>query len=168
MSGLYKLFDISANPRHKKVKKLIRLLVCWHVACHKYQGYIQISQPKQARMAQWVPNQPADLAIWVQTPDVRINLWLILSFSGKLVWMNPFYSIQRVKLNMSIQLSNNRQNPVCIHNFTCNLCSLYFVTLSMIINNVIVTTCSVSLAIRQIPDKTGYLTQQWKPPRFKG
>ena len=35
-------------------------------------------------------------------------------------------------------------------------------------NNVIVTPCSVSLAIRQSPDKTGYLTQHRKPPRFKG
>ena len=33
---------------------------------------------------------------------------------------------------------------------------------------VIVTPCSVSLAIRQSPDKTGYLTQHRKPPRFKG
>ena len=40
--------------------------------------------------------------------------------------------------------------------------------LSKIINNIIVTPCSDSLAIRQSPSKTGHLTQQWKPPRFKG
>ena len=35
-------------------------------------------------------------------------------------------------------------------------------------NYVIVTPCSVSLAIRQSPYTKGYLTQHWKPPRFKG
>ena len=32
---------------------------------------------------------------------------------------------------------------------------------------VIVTPCSVSLAIRQSPSRTGHLNQHWKPPRFK-
>ena len=35
-------------------------------------------------------------------------------------------------------------------------------------HNVIVTFCSVSLAIRQSPDTTGYLSQHRKHPRFKG
>ena len=48
------------------------------------------------------------------------------------------------------------------------LCSLYFVTLSKIINNVIVTPCPISLAIRQSPSRSGHLTQHRKPPRFKG
>ena len=34
--------------------------------------------------------------------------------------------------------------------------------------NVIVTPCSVSLAIRQRSYTKGYLTHHWKPPRFKG
>ena len=30
------------------------------------------------------------------------------------------------------------------------------------------TPCSISLAIRHSPDRKGHLTQNWKPPRFKG
>ena len=35
-------------------------------------------------------------------------------------------------------------------------------------NDVIVTPCSVSLAIRKSPNRTGHLIQHWKPLRFKG
>ena len=37
-----------------------------------------------------------------------------------------------------------------------------------IINNVIVTPCSISFAIRQSPDRKGHFTQHQKPQRFKG
>ena len=35
-------------------------------------------------------------------------------------------------------------------------------------HNVIVTPCSISLAIRHSPRRTGHLTRHRKPPRFKG
>ena len=40
------------------------------------------------------------------------------------------------------------------------------VIIGIIIHNVIVTPCSVSLATRLSPYTKGYLTQHWKPPRF--